>query len=332
MQFLKTIDDRTRNLALSYLTVIMTMSILFSVIIYVITSSELNRPLPPVRQPMTQNEQQSSYFEERLERRNEQARASLLFSLALLNLAMLVGGSAMSYILARRTLEPIEQAMKKQSQFVSDASHELRTPLTALLTSNEIILRKKNATKERMQQTITRNVDEVKKLRELSNQLLDLAKSDAIEVKDEEFNIAELIDSSINRMKPMSSAKNIEIINHSDAFKITGKISVIEQILQIYIDNSIKYSPAKSKIIVKTEHKGTNKIRVSVCDNAGGIDDPDKQRVFERFYRTDSSRNRGEMSGHGLGLAIAKSLAEKNGYTVGVSNYSKVGSEFWIET
>jgi signal transduction histidine kinase len=168
-------QQRVRRLALSYLAVIMTLSLAFSVIIYAITSAQLNRPLPPGEHAQQPPEIIERQFSHRLEQRNSETRGSVIISLVVLNGVMLLVGYWLSLLLARRTLEPIERSIEQQAQFVSDASHELRTPLAALLLVNEIALRKSTLTEKKARQVLGQNVAEIKKLTELSNSLLDLA-------------------------------------------------------------------------------------------------------------------------------------------------------------
>lgn len=165
-------QQRVRWLALSYLAVIMTLSLVFSVIIYIITAVQLNRPLPPGEHSQQPPELAERQFNRRLERRNSETRGSVVMSLIVLNGVMLLVGYWLSLLLARRTLEPIERAMRAQVQFVSDASHELRTPLTALMTTNEVALRKKTLDEKKARAVFQRNIDEVEKLRELTDNLL----------------------------------------------------------------------------------------------------------------------------------------------------------------
>ena len=153
-------QQRVRRLALSYLAVIMTLSLVFSVIIYIITAVQLNRPLPPGEHNQQPPELVERQFSRRLEQRNRETRGSVIVSLIVLNGVMLLIGYWLSVLLARRTLAPIERAMRAQVQFVSDASHELRTPLTALMTTNEVALRKKRWMRKRRERyfsaTLTR--------------------------------------------------------------------------------------------------------------------------------------------------------------------------------
>lgn len=167
-------QQRVRRLALSYLAVIMTLSLAFSVIIYAITSAQLNRPLPPSEHAQQPPELIERQFSRRLEQRNRETRGSVIMSLAVLNGVMLLVGYWLSLLLARRTLAPIERSIEQQAQFVSDASHELRTPLTALMTTNEVALRKKTLDDDRARAVFQRNIDEVEQLRTLTDNLLQL--------------------------------------------------------------------------------------------------------------------------------------------------------------
>ena len=139
------LNGDTGRLAATYLAIIMALTILFSGIIYSISSSQFDRPFsdrPQGSGAMQFDEFTRGSLQELLDERARQARAELLLSLIFLNIAVLLGGAVTSYVLARKTLEPIEAAMDSQAQFVSDASHELRTPLTALQLTNEVALRK----------------------------------------------------------------------------------------------------------------------------------------------------------------------------------------------
>ena len=141
-------QQRVRRLALSYLAVIMTLSLVFSVIIYAVTSTQLNRELPPddhIKQSADIVRSISSSI--RATWQWNARNGGDIFNCV--NGAMLVFGYWLSLVLARRTLAPIEQSIEQQAQFVSNASHELRTPLAALLLSNEIAMRKRVLTDEK---------------------------------------------------------------------------------------------------------------------------------------------------------------------------------------
>lgn len=325
-------QQRVRRLALSYLAVIMTLSLVFSVIIYAITSVQLDRPLPP-----GENNQQSlilfeDQFNHRLERRNSETRGSVIVSLVTLNIALLLIGYWLSLLLARKTLAPIERSIEQQAQFVSDASHELRTPLSALLLNNEIALRKPTLTDKKARQVLGQNVAEIKKLTELSNSLLDLAKSEQTMTEPELVNPATLIEEVVTRFTPAAQVKWVKLVydNQSPTGDVPLQANAVRQILAIFMDNAIKYAPPKNGEVVLQARLKKNTLEFIVKDNGPGIAPGDQKHIFERFYRADAARTRTGVSGHGLGLAIAKSLADRCGYTIRIKSQPPNGAEFTL--
>ena len=325
-------QQRVRRLALSYLAVIMTLSLVFSVIIYAITSVQLNRPLPPSEHTQQPPELVERQFSRRLEQRNRETRGSVIVSLAVLNGVMLLVGYWLSVLLARRTLEPIERSIEQQAQFVSDASHELRTPLAALLLVNEIALRKSTLTEKKARQVLGQNVAEIKKLTELSNSLLDLAKSEGVVTDPELVNPATLIEEMVTRFTPAAQAKRVKLVydNQSPTGDVPLQANAVRQILAIFMDNAIKYAPPKNGEVALQARLKKNTLEFIVKDNGPGIAPGDQKHIFERFYRADAARTRTGVSGHGLGLAIAKSLADRCGYTIRIKSQPPNGAEFTL--
>ena len=325
-------QQRVRRLALSYLAVIMTLSLAFSVIIYAITSAQLNRPLPPGEHAQQPPEIIERQFSHRLEQRNSETRGSVIISLVVLNGVMLLVGYWLSLLLARRTLEPIERSIEQQAQFVSDASHELRTPLAALLLVNEIALRKSTLTEKKARQVLGQNVAEIKKLTELSNSLLDLAKSEGVVTDPELVNPATLIEEMVTRFTPAAQAKRVKLVynNQSPTGDVPLQANAVRQILAIFMDNAIKYAPPKNGEVALQARLKKNTQEFIVKDNGPGIAPGDQKHIFERFYRADAARTRTGVSGHGLGLAIAKSLADRCGYTIRIKSQPPNGAEFTL--
>ena len=325
-------QQRVRRLALSYLAVIMTLSLVFSVIIFAITSVQLNRPLPPGEHTQQPPELIERQFNRRLEQRNDETRSLVIMSLAVLNGVMLLVGYWLSLLLARRTLEPIERSIEQQAQFVSDASHELRTPLAALLLVNEVALRKSTLTEKKARQVLSQNVAEIKKLTELSNSLLDLAKSEGAMTDSELVSPAALIEEVVTRFTPAAQAKQLRLVcdDQSLARDVPLQANAVRQILAIFMDNAIKYAPLKAGEMVLQARLKKNTLEFIVKDNGPGIAPGDQKHIFERFYRADTARTRTGVSGHGLGLAIAKSLADRCGYTIRVNSQPPNGAEFTL--
>ena len=321
-------QQRVKRLALSYLTVIMTLSVLFSGIIYAVTSSQLNRSLPP-DDHVKQTSEIEDQFNHRLERRDNKTREMVIMSLVVLNGVMLVFGYWLSLLLARRTLMPIEQSIEQQAQFVSNASHELRTPLAVLLLSNEIAMRKRVLTDEKARQVLSRNVEEIKKLANLSNSLLDLAKSENALNDPELIDVSEIIKEVIGQYSRVAKAKQVKIFhNIPDGQKVTLQVNAVRQILSILMDNAIKYAPQKVGEVKIWARLNKNSVEFIVKDNGPGISSNDQKHIFERFYRANAARTRTDASGYGLGLAIAKTLADRCGYTIHIKSKPSAGAEF----
>ena len=316
-------QQRVRWLALSYLAVIMTLSLAFSVIIYAITAVQLNRPLPPGEHAQQPPELVERQFSRRLEQRNSETRGSVVMSLIVLNGVMLLVGYWLSMLLARRTLAPIERAMRAQVQFVSDASHELRTPLTALMTTNEVVLRKKTLDDGKARVVFQRNIDEVEKMRELTDNLLQLTQVDNQQIEKQAVDMAKLVRDTIDRYQPVADKKQVVLDIQVPSVTYVVAVAAVTQILGTLIDNAIKYSPLGSTVVIRL-----NGQTLSVVDQGIGIAKQDQAKIFDRFYRSDEARTRGHSSGYGLGLAIAKAMADKNGYQLSVKSEPDQGSTF----
>lgn len=316
-------QQRVRRLALSYLAVIMTLSLAFSVIIYAITSVQLNRPLPPGEHAQQPPELVERQFSRRLEQRNRETRGLVIMSLVVLNGAMLLVGYWLSLLLARRTLAPIERAMRAQVQFVSDASHELRTPLTALMTTNEVALRKKTLDEKKVRVVFQRNIDEVEKLRELTDNLLQLTQVDNQQIEKQAIDMAKLVRDTVDRYQPVADKKQVVLDMQMPSVTRVVAVAAAAQILGTLIDNAIKYLPLGSTVVIRLDGQ-----TLSVVDQGIGIAKQNQAKIFDRFYRSDEARTRGHSSGYGLGLAIAKSVADKNGYQLSVKSEPGQGSTF----
>ena len=315
--------QRVRRLALSYLAVIMTLSLVFSVILYIITAAQLNRPLPPGEHSQQPPAMFETQFNRRLEQRNSETHGLVIMSLMVLNGVMLLVGYWLSMLLARRTLAPIERAMRVQVQFVSDASHELRTPLTALMTTNEVALRKKTLDEKKARAVYQRNIDEVEKMRELTDNLLQLTQVDNQQIEKQAVDMAKLVRDTIDRYQPVADKKQVVLDMQVPSVTHVVAVAAVTQILGTLIDNAIKYSPPGSTVVIRLDGQ-----TLSVVDQGIGIAKKDQAKIFNRFYRSDEARTRGHGSGYGLGLAIARAVADKNGYQLSVKSEPGQGSAF----
>lgn len=328
-----TAKTTTVRLALSYLAIIMGMSIGFSVVFYSASVRELSRQLPPsslfedefggqtMRPPRF-----DAFFEDRI----AEGRQVLLRRLIALNILTVVAGGALSYFLARRTLLPIEEAMEAQAQFVSDASHELRTPLTAIQTVNEVALRRKRLRIDDAREIISHNVAEVVKLKALTDGLLRLARHENQLAAVAAVSLQDVVAEAMERVVVLAQAKSMTVDDQVTAIKVLAEPQALSQIVVILLDNAVKYAPKASTIYLTSEAR-SKYAYLHVRDEGPGIRTYDQRRIFDRFYRADQSRSKHIVEGHGIGLSLAKKLAEDLGGDISVASTVGTGSTFTIK-
>lgn len=303
-----------------YLLILMSISFLFSVTVYNVTTSEVRDRLsafqdrlqqPGMGTDMDHNPRLFSAF-----RQDQRATAehNLFVTLVYVNILILFGGGALSYILARRTLRHIEESHDAQARFVSDVSHELRTPLAAMRAELEVALRDKKMSKEELKEQLASNLEEVDKLTTLSKTLLQLSKLDHANLELETIDVGLIVSEVVQRYD--KNADRITITMPAKPLKFDANRASIEELFTILIDNALKYSPAKSSITAKVSRAGKN-AAFEITNSGKGIPAADLPHIFDRFYRADISRS---THGTGLGLSLAKKIVEMNGGELSVSS------------
>lgn len=319
------------RLTLWYLALIMLVSLMFSGLLYRVSSDELERNV----------NRQVGYFTNFLgpndflnynslrQRQLDEDRSHLRGSLVLFNVMVLVGGGAASYLLARRTLRPIEDALTSQSRFAADASHELRTPLTAIQTENEVALRNPGLKKDEAVALLKSNLEEVGKLKALSEGLLKLANNSGRVDSPQAVSVSAALEPAISRLSKSASQKRIRINNQAQNLKAMGDQESLAELFYTLLDNAIKYSAAGSPVNIRTSrhHK---EIAVAFEDKGKGIKAEGLSRIFERFYQADTSRTKQGQGGYGLGLAIARKITEAHGGHIEVRSTVGKGSTFIV--
>jgi signal transduction histidine kinase len=247
--------------------------------------------------------------------------------LIIANLAVIAVFMVLSYLLAERLFEPLEKALERERNFVADASHELRTPLTAINSICEVTLRSSNNTADDYKDALSQVFEESQRLSTTINDLLFLSKGDSQSIK---LNLArvdlvQIVEKVAKAMQFVADKKGVRIETYlpKKGVFINADEDKIKQLLTILLDNASKYSKKDSRILVKLDKK--QKIKLSVQDFGPGIDPQDLPHVFERFYRSDKSRTE---SGSGLGLSIAKWIAETHKIKLGAKSRVGKGSTF----
>ena len=235
-----------------------------------------------------------------------------------------------SLYLARVSVKPLLESMQKQQSFVENASHELRTPLAVLQNRLETLFRKPEATIMESSESIASSLEEVRNMKFLTTNLLNLARrDDGIkpefgEVEPDFFNTTftnyEMIASENNRVFRFQNRVHRTII--------TDKL-LLKQLMTILFDNAVKYTEEEGDIYFEISTKERS-LYLTVADNGIGISAADKKKIFDRFYRVDKARTR-QKGGFGLGLSLAKQIVDALKGSISVKDNKPNGTIFEVK-
>ena len=307
--------NATFKLTVSYLLVVMVISLVFSAVVYRVGSDNLAFGLNRLSTELST--EFPVFSGTRLTRPNpadlSAGRRHLLDELILTNLAVLIGAGFVSYMLAQETLKPIEAAHEQQKRFTADVSHELRTPLTALKMESEVALMDDQLSTDQLRGVISSNIEEAAKLENLINNLLKLTRLEAGELQQQFVGVklSGVIDEALFQIKPTADKRHIKLqTGKARNYSVIGDRDSLLQLLIILLDNAVKYSPSKTVInVTLSKNQSDNSVDLVVEDHGQGIPAKDLERIFERFYRSNNTHSNGS-GGFGLGLSIAKLIAD----------------------
>jgi signal transduction histidine kinase len=252
-------------------------------------------------------------------------RIGLALVLGDLLVIVLVGVAA--WVLAARTLRPIDEAHARQRRFVADASHEMRTPLAAIRATAEGALSGSGSADE-LRRSLTVVADFTDRLGAITNDLLLLARSEELPTKrhaptDLSVLVAETVE-AFARAHPELPPTRMRL---GPDIQVSADPSEIGRVVANLLDNAFRYGGATAAKPVRiTTTAADGEATIEVADDGPGIATVDLERVFEPFHRVRSDA--GSPSGSGLGLAIARGLAHRNGGRLTVASAPGAGSTF----
>lgn len=230
-----------------------------------------------------------------------------------------------------KDIEETSKISEMRSKFVSDVSHELKTPIALIQGYAEGLLDDVASSDEDRKYYASVILDEANKMSTLTKDLLDLSKLEygQNELQIETFDITEMIKTFLKKNEPLFLEKDITPAFECDKeFWVTGDVFRIEQVLTNYITNAIKNVDDKKQIKISIVE--SNKyVKIIVFNSGSQISDEDKLRIWNRFYKVDTSRNRAS-GGTGLGLSVVKAIMSQHHTSCGVENTTD-GVEFYFE-
>ncbi len=230
----------------------------------------------------------------------------------------------------KQTLAMLQRAFDREKQATSDISHELRTPLAAMLTTLEVSLRKpRNA--EEYRETLAECRDLVKQMTQLVERLLTLtwldSRSDRI--RNEAVDAGDVADQCAALVRPLARANGLKLEIHKDSpVRLTTDPDKLREVIANLMHNAIEYNRPAGSVDVSVRPAGTG-LDLEVRDTGIGIAPEHRDRIFERFYRADPSRQATGLHA-GLGLAIVRGYVELMGGTISVESEPGRGSTFRV--
>jgi len=227
-------------------------------------------------------------------------------------------------------LARVERSVGEMRQFSAALAHELRSPLAILRGEAELALRP-SASDEDRRLALSRQIDECDRLTRLINQILTLARAEGgeINIANEPIDLADLAESVTDQIEPVAAARGILMTcDAANGVIVAGDVGWLERLLLILLDNAIKFTADGGRISVTCSRENSF-ARVAVTDNGMGIPAESIPHVFERFYRADPARSR-PTPGAGLGLALAKWIADRHSGSIEVESRSGKGTTFTL--
>lgn len=226
-------------------------------------------------------------------------------------------------------LDRLELSYESQKQFVSDASHELRTPIAVIQGYINMLDRWGKRDEDVMEESIEAIKNEAQSMQELVEKLLFLSRHDkkTLKLSKKFFEMSEVVEDMVKETRLVAKNRNVQ----SEAMErviVYGDEQSLKQAIRVFIDNAVKYTKDGDSITISCRNVNGDCV-ITVADTGIGMTEEDISHIFERFYRSDHVRNE-KISGHGLGLSIARLIILKHTGRIKVRSQYTVGTEFTV--
>ena len=217
-------------------------------------------------------------------------------------------------------LNRLQVGITQQQQFVSNASHELRTPVTVIRGYSDVLARWGSNDPEIFKESVEAIQSETENMQQLIEQLLFLARSDQNRqpLNMQPLELSELVEDVFHKLKKTTHSHNIKMIQNDAAMVYVDKVTM-KQMLRIFLENAVKYTPKGGTITLNSVKSG-DYVKLSVSDTGIGIAKEHQSKIFERFFRVNASSSEHKVSGTGLGLSIAKWVADQHNSKIEISS------------
>ena len=216
-----------------------------------------------------------------------------------------------SYLLSGIVIRPTARAWEQQKRFVADASHDLKTPITVILANTEILRASPGAPPAEREKWLEGIAEEGERMKGMVNEMLELAQTERVEsLVFSSLSLSDVTEQTLLQMEPLAFEKGVSIESEIDEGIVLPSVEKsYVRLLHILVDNAVKYSPKGETVWVKLVKSGSSGAVLTVRNAGKQIPAEDLPHLFDRFWRADQARE--TTGGFGLGLSIAKNLAEQ---------------------
>jgi heavy metal sensor kinase len=227
-------------------------------------------------------------------------------------------------------LARLETALSQQRQFMADASHELRTPVSIGRTAIEVTLARTGRAEEEYRDSLRVVAEQMRRLSRLVDDMFTLARADAagLPLDRASLYLDELVADCVKEAAVLAQSKGVDLkVSGPSDLELRGDEGRLRDMLMNLLDNAIRHTPSGGRVRVELTAR-PDALEVAVTDSGEGIPEAEHERVFQRFVRLDASRRPGE--GAGLGLPIARAIAEAHGGTLVLARSDASGTRFVV--
>ncbi|MCC7203328.1 MAG: HAMP domain-containing protein [Nitrospirae bacterium] len=227
-----------------------------------------------------------------------------------------------------KMLNRLEHSFGRQRQFLSDASHELRTPTSIIKSYCDVTLGRERSAED-YKDVLRKISDAVNRMCKIIDRILTISRLDnrTVNLRPSTINIKEIIDDVVRLVEPAAASRNVRINSTGSDVFLTGDRESLTEACTNIVENAIKYNKPDGTIFINFGDSN-GFVFINVADTGIGIPEGEINKIFDRFYRVDSSR--GQTVGSGLGLSIVRAIVESHGGKIGVESTDGKGSTFKI--
>ncbi len=240
---------------------------------------------------------------------------------------VLLAAFAFGFFYAGRALVPIRDSLRRQREFAADASHELRTPISVIRSSADFLRRQPALGEPSVAAAVEDIGAEGERMTRLVDELLLLARADSgvVEVRSERIDLTDVTGAALRGLARLAEERGVHVALEGEPVMVSGDPDRLQQLVAILVDNAVRHSPrgATVRLVVSRDGHGA---RISVADQGPGIRPEDLPRLFDRFFRAPGAPD----GGSGLGLSIARWIAERHRGRLTAANASDGGAVFTL--